>query len=495
LDILLINPPWLTKDGTIWHGVQSTSPPLGLLHVAAYAEQQGRAVHVLDANAEQLGLEDIGRVIRRHRPAWVGLTAVTAQIGPAHRVAEIVKKAAPDSKVVIGGAHATALPDEVLQDLHVDYVIRGEGELSFLALVDGQPRDGIGGLTYRGDRPGSPVCHNPEDEPISDLDALPPPAYHLIRFDRYKPAVGAYRRLPALAMTVTRGCPGKCTFCSSAQTPLRTHSAERIVDQLEQLQRRYGIREVSFYDDTFTVFKKNVSRLCDLMVARRLDLTWSCFARTDCVSASLLAKMKLAGCHQILFGIESADPRILENIRKPIDIGRTQRAVRLVREAGIEVRAAFMFGNPGETVESLHRTIAFAKRLDPDIAVFNMTTPYPGTQMFDWAKRHGYLRTLDWNDYDLANAVMELPTISSVQLNRLYKVAYRSFYLRPSYLLRRLLRLRSPADVKVSVQALRSILSVRGTAPRRTGRQSLRDSRDVRSWAPSTNPGAVEVCT
>ncbi len=495
LDILLINPPWLTKDGTIWHGVQSTSPPLGLLYVAAYAEHRGRSVHVMDANAEQLGLEDMERFVRRHRPAWVGLTAVTAQIMPAHRVVGMIKRASPESKVVIGGVHATALPDEVLQDLHVDYVIRGEGEESLVELVEGRPLESIGGLSYRSDEAGSPILHNPQSEPIADLDSMPPPAYHLIRFELYKPAVGAYRRLPALSITVTRGCPGKCTFCNSAETPLRTRSAERIVEEMEGLQERYGIREVSFYDDTFTIFKQNVARMCDLMVERGLDLTWSCFARTDCVSKSLLSKMKRAGCHQILFGIESADPQILKNIRKPIDIERTERAVRMVKEAGIEVRAAFMFGNPGETVESLRRTIEFAKRLDADISVFNITTPYPGTQMFDWARRNGYLRTLDWREYDLANSVMDLPTISNDELNRLYKVAYRSFYLRPGYLLRRFLRMRSMSDVKVNLQALRSILSVRGTAPRRTDRRRMWDSKASGQWAPSAAPSTMEICT
>ncbi len=490
MDILLINPPWLTKDGNIWHGVKSTSPPLGLLYVAAFAEDRGRSVHVMDVNAERLHFEDIERFVLLHQPQWVAFTAVTAQILNTHRIAGIAKRVSPESKIVVGGVHATALPDEVLQDINIDFVIRGEGEESFFALVDGRPRETIEGLSYRCDNRLQPIAHNAQGEPIQNLDSLPTPAYHLIHFALYKPAVGAYMRLPAINMTMTRGCPGKCTFCNSAETALRTRSPEHIVDEIQKLQAAYGIREVSFYDDTFTIYKQNVARLCDLIVEQRIDLTWSCFARTDCISPPLLTKMKQAGCHQILFGIESADPAILETIRKPIDIEQTRKAVRMVQEAGIEVRAAFMFGNPGETVASMRRTIDFAKDLDPDIAIFNITTPYPGTKMFTWAKENGYLRTLDWNDYDLANSVMQLPTVSAEEINRMYKTAYREFFFRPGFLLRRLLRMRSLGDIKMNLQALRSIMFVRGTAlsssakARSVSRDGVRGERRAAGFSP-----------
>ncbi len=492
MDILLINPPWQTKDGNIWHGVRSTSPPLGLLYVAAYAEQGGRSIHVMDVNAERLAFEDIEAFVRTHQPRWVGLTAVTAQITSTYRIAGIVKRVSPDSTVVVGGVHAAAMPDEVLSNETIDFVIRGEGEKPFFALVEGESPESIDGLSYRNDNPLQPIAHNAMGEPIDNLDSLPHPAYHLIRFDLYKPAVGAYRRLPAANMTMTRGCPGKCTFCNSAETALRTRSAKHIVDEIQLLQARYGIREVSFYDDTFTIFKQNVAQLCDLIVERGIDITWSCFARTDCVSPSLLTKMRNAGCHQILFGIESADPEILETIRKPIDIDLTRKAVRMVQDAGIAVRAAFMFGNPKETVQSLRRTIDFAKELNPDIAVFNITTPYPGTQMFEWARQNGYLRTLDWENFDLANSVLDLPTISVDQIDRMYRVAYREFYFRPAYLLRRLLTIRSPRDLVANIQALWSILFVRSTGPR--ARTSLEGPSESQAASRSRTAAAAEVC-
>ncbi|MEK6677554.1 MAG: radical SAM protein [Planctomycetota bacterium] len=489
MDILLINPPWVTRDGNIWHGVKSTSPPLGLLYVAAYAESVGKIVGVMDVNAERLTLDDIGHFVEKHHPAFVGFTAVTAQIGSTHQIATRIKQVSPETKIVVGGVHATAMPDDVLKDDNIDYVIRGEGEKPFAALIQGAVLESVGGLCYRSGNPLQPIRQNRPDEPIQDLDSLPTPAYHLIRFDLYKPAIGAYRRLPSVNMTMTRGCPGKCTFCNSAETALRTRTPEHIVDEIQRLQTKYGVREVSFYDDTFTIYKQQVARFCDLIVERGIDLTWSCFARTDCVSPQLLEKMKSAGCHQILFGLESADEEILKSIRKPINIELTRKAVNMVQEAGIAVRAAFMFGNPGETIESMRCTIDFAKSLDPDIALFNITTPYPGTQMFEWAKQLGHLRTLDWGEYDLGNAVMDLPSVTSEGINRMYRTAYREFYFRPRYIVRRLKTVKTWEDVRVNWQAMRSIFFVRSTG--RTGPNSKDPSGADRDWIPEP---VAEAC-
>ncbi len=463
MDALLVVPPWVARNGHLSKGTGGVWPPLGLLYVASFAESKGHRIHLMDAIAEELTFEDIESFIRKHRPSFVGITSVTTQISSACRVASIVKRASPGSPVVIGGPHASAVPDDVLKDTNVDYVVRGEGEYSFSELIAGKPIETINGLSYRSNGPDGDIVHNAPGEPIMDLDSLPMPAYHLTQFDLYKPSVGAYKRLPAIAMITTRGCPGKCIFCTSAGTTLRTRTADKIVAEIEHLQAEYDIREVNFYDDTFTMFRKNVARFCDLIVERGIDLTWSCFARVDCVNESLLAKMRAAGCHQILYGIESADPEMLKNIRKPIDLDRTRQTVRLTQAAGIDVRATFMFGNPGETVESMRRTIDFAKELGPDLVMFNILVPLPGTEIHEWAKKKGYLRTQNWQDYDAANVMVELPTVASDEINRMYRTAYREFYFRPRYMLRRLKRLRSLEDIKMSFRALCSLLAVRSS--------------------------------
>ncbi|MBF0181385.1 MAG: radical SAM protein [Magnetococcales bacterium] len=168
------------------------------------------------------------------------------------------------------------------------------------------------------------------------------PAFHLVDLKRYRPAVGAYRRLPAINMATTRGCPGKCTFCNSASIPLRKRSAESIVAEMRHLIQRYGIREIAFYDDTFTVFPSNIKKLSNLIREHDLDIGFSCFARVDCVTADMLDDLKRAGCHQVMFGVESGSMEILRTIRKPIATEKTRLAVEMAKKAGLTVRCTFI---------------------------------------------------------------------------------------------------------------------------------------------------------
>lgn len=319
-------------------------PPLGLLSIAAFLESRGMKVAVLDVHIEKLSASELAERIRKCRPRIVGITVMTATAVAAHKVAVVAKEACPDCLVVMGGVHAEAMPDEALRNSRVDLVVRGDGEQTLWRIASGEPPQTIEGVSYRS---GDAILHNPPAEVVMDLDSLPFPAYHLVPMEKYYPAIGAYKRLPAINMLMTRGCPGKCTFCNSAETTLRSRSAANIVREIEQLKKRYGIREVQFYDDTFTINKRNVFEFCRLMVERKVDVTWNAFARTDCFSDKMAKAMKEAGCHQVLFGVESGEEEMLRNIEKPIDLDRTRKAVEIARDAGLEVRAAFIFGGMG----------------------------------------------------------------------------------------------------------------------------------------------------
>jgi radical SAM superfamily enzyme YgiQ (UPF0313 family) len=349
------------------------------------------------------------------------------------------------------------LPDEVLLDRNIDYCIRGEGEETLFELVDGKKPPKILGLSYRED---GRVVHNPPRPPIQDLDTLPQPAYHLLPMDRYHPALGSYKRLPAISMMATRGCPGRCTFCYGDMfgRRIRSRSPNKLIEDIRYLVERYGIREVQFYDDTFTSVRRNVLEFSTLLLKDGLNLSWSSFARVDTVDKEMLKVMKEAGCHQILYGIESGDEGILKNINKGTTLDEAREAVRLTKEAGIEVRAAFMLGSPGETEESIKRTMRFAVELEPDLAIFNITTPYPGTRMFSWAEENGYLLTRDWRVYDLSHMVMRLPTIAPSKVEEYYHKAHRLFYLRIGFILGRLLRIQSLKDLWMNLKSLYGIL-------------------------------------
>ena len=434
--VCLINPPWFTKQGNIWHSVRSTMPPLGLLYLASFLEKERIDIEVIDFQASFKSWEDVERIIKYRQYDFYGITSTTAIINNAYRVSRIIKTYHPEAKIIFGGVHVTALPEEALANKEIDFVVRGEGEETLLRLVKGDPLQAISGLSYRKDKS---IIHNKPDGLVEDLDDLTFPAFHKINLKLYHPAVGSYKRLPAINMLTTRGCIGKCSFCNSAHIPLRVRSADNIFQEMKMLYEKYGIREISFYDDIFTVQPKNIEQLCDLLIGHKIDLTWSCFARTDCVTPPLLKKMKAAGCHQIMYGIETASSQILQKINKGIDQSKNKTAIELTKEAGIEVRCTFMFGNPGETVETLDDTIRYSIELDPDIALYNITTPYPGTAMFDWAKNNGYLMHQRWDDYDLGNPVMSLPTVLTPLVKKKYKEAFKKFYLRPRFIIKKII--------------------------------------------------------
>lgn len=467
-DVLLINPPWLSKDENIWNGVKSAMPPLGLLSIAAYVESKGYCVRVIDVHIEKFTAGELVEKLKVAQPKFVGMGVMTATSNAANQIARIVKNTVPDCTVVFGGVHPEAMPAETLCNSGVDIVVRGDGEETFLSILQGEPLDTIRGISYRR---GTTVVHNPSVTVEMNLDKYPFPAYHLVPMDKYYPAIGAYKRLPAINMLMTRGCPGKCTFCNSAMTTLRTRSAESVVEEIEYLSQTYGIREIQFYDDTFTVLKKNVMRFCELMAAKNLNVSWAAFVRADCFNEEMARAMKKGGCHQVLIGVESGSDIILKNIRKPIDREKTADAIKIARAAGLESRASFIFGSMGETVETMQETLDFSMQLDPDIAQYNVCTPYPGTQMYRWAKENRYLVSEEWGDFELSTFMMRLPTCTDQDVYRYYKNAHKQFYMRPKMILRRMRKVSRLSHIRDLIHAffyivLRKKLGTRGEVRR-----------------------------
>lgn len=460
--VLLVNPPWdLSDTGNAWRSVNSVMPPLGLAWLAAVLEADGHTVRILDTQAEPQDLEAIAGAARA-APGWdwIGITATTPLISNALRIAERIRTDLPDTRLVLGGVHPTVRPEETLEHSAVDVVVRGEGEMTALALCRDQPLAAIEGISWRND--AGEVIHNPDRPYIEDLDSLPLPAYHLLPMQAYRPAAGAARRLPAVSVLATRGCPAACSFChNSFGRRLRVRSGDAVAGEVALLQRDYGIREVCFYDDTFTAKRREVQAFCEGIRQRGLDLTWSCFSRVDTFHEETFRLMKEAGCHQVMYGVETNDPQILANLNKRVKPERAAEVIRATRRIGITVRAAFMLGSPGETEETLAANIRYAIELEPDIAIFNITTPYPGTEMFRWAEENGYLLTTNWDDYDLSQPVMRLPTVSTETVQAYYKRAYRRFYWRPAYILKRLVRMLDPVEFISTLRAATLFLRLR----------------------------------
>ncbi|NQT22670.1 MAG: cobalamin B12-binding domain-containing protein [Candidatus Omnitrophica bacterium] len=479
MSILLVNPPRIIEKGNIWKKIDRALPPLGLACIASYLERNAQNVHILDLQAEQMNPDQYKHKIREIRPDFIGITSTTVEIKGALNIAKLSKEILPETKIVFGGAHPSILPDEVLSDSHVDFVIRGEGERTLHELMTGFKNiDNIKGLSYK---LNGVIKHNPSRLVIENLDEMPMPAYQLLPMDKYKPSLGNYKRLPAISMIANRGCPGRCTFCYTGISgkKIRTRSASKLIDEIQMLQKDYGIREISFYDDTFTALQKNITEFCERMIKENIDITWSCMSRVDFVNEKMLRLMKKAGCHQIGYGLESASPEILKNIGKSTSLIRIREAVRLTKKAGINVRAMFMLGNPGETEETLEQTINFALGINPDIVIFNITTPLPGTEMYNWAKKNGYLLNVSWDKFDLANVVMRLPTVSSETIMKSYHYAYKRFYMRPAYIMNCLFKMRSLSDLKNNVRTFVSLLSFNAER-----RKDLGDNNVVNTIAP-----------
>lgn len=439
---LLINPSRIIHEQNIWSAVNAVTPPLGLATLAAVLERDGHQADILDMAALELSVQDLPAAV----PApvdYVGITATTPEIGSAIELAAAIRARHPGARILMGGVHPTIFHRELVADGACDIVVRGEGEQTILDIANGVAPETIPNMTWRS--ASGEVVVNPSADRFVDLNDLPFPAFAKLPVDRYRSALGAAKRSPSIGVITSRGCPGTCTFCFSGMfgKRIRFMSAERILALIEHLTDAFGIREISFYDDTFTAYKRRVEELCNGLLGRRMKISWSCFARVDSVSPELLKLMGRAGCHQVMYGFESADEAVLNSINKRVKFSTYDTVVRWTREAGIDVRGAFMLGSPGETTESLQKTIDYSKRLGIQFAIYNITTPFPGTVLHDQMAAQGYLKHRDWVQYDLAHAVMELPTVPPQEIERYYLKAYREFYMRLPYIAGRIAALRT----------------------------------------------------
>jgi anaerobic magnesium-protoporphyrin IX monomethyl ester cyclase len=476
-DILFIYPPFTVKerygDRPIGR-VGGHLPPLGLAQLAAFIRERGFTVELLDAVALDLSVEQVLERVKEMRPRTVGLTALTSSFHRAVAVASQIREAFPDILTAVGGPHVSAVPETVMTEHDCfDLLVCGEGEFTLLEIMECYRNKGYNRSKLLGDaevlktidsivfRDNDKLVQTALRQFITDLDMLPFPARDLLPMERYIPLPNQYRRLPVVHMTATRGCPHACSFCSASAVfgrRIRRLSAKRLMEEIEHSVRSYHAREISFWDDTMTLDRQWMVELCDALLQSGLDLTWTCYARVDTVDPPLLAKMKAAGCFNIFYGFESGSQDLLDLVDKRIRVEDSIRACRWTREAGIEVRGSFMLGLPGETPALARRTISFALALDPDYAQFSLTTPYPGTRLFEQAERFGRLST-NFSDYHGWKAVfVPYGYQSPEELRAMERLAMIRFYFRPRYWLRTLGKLRTRQDLHRVLKGFRMAL-------------------------------------
>lgn len=426
-----------------------TNPSLGLAYMGAVSERSGHEVKVLDMEIDNTTLET---VIKGWQPDIFGITANTPQIKAAWEAAAEIK-AWSDNPVVIGGPHASIMPEETLRKGTVDVVVRGEGEETWdeLCSVVTNKGDlaGVSGISFR-TKDGS-ISHNSNRPSIQNLDTLPFPAYHLFQMDRYTSlqptldqSTGSIR---SFSLMTSRGCPYRCTYCSQSIFPSRwrPRSAEHVVEEWKHLVLDLGATEIGILDDSFNIDKRRAMAICDGIIENQLNhVPWLLIngMRANLADLELLRKMKAAGCKRVAFGVESGSQQILDGIEKKLSLDEVREAFKNARKAGLETIGFFMIGLPGDTEETMEETIRFAIELDPLVANFSMTTPFPGTSLYEMARTRGRLLMDGWEDYVFfeGKARYEMDNVTAELAERKWHEAYRRFYIRPSRMLRTLAR-------------------------------------------------------
>lgn len=457
IPVLVLNPPFLpkfsrpqrspavTKSGTLYF-------PLFLAQAVAVLEREGFPVLFLDAPAAGLDTPAVCERARKARPVLAVLDTSTPSIAADIAAAAALKQAVPGLFTVLVGPHASALPNEVLEDAMgaVDAVARREYDLTILELArlldTGPPTrtrlETVAGLSFLA--AGIPV-HNPDRPYIEDLDILPPvaPVYerHLDINHYFNPNA----KPPMVTLATSRGCPFRCSFCLHPQTltgrAARYRSIDAVLDEVAWCLDAFpGLRTVFFEDDTLTADKARCLSFCQAIGERGLRFEWTANSRAD-LDADLLTAMRRAGCRQVCVGFESADPTALGSMKKGLSTERMRRFMADARKAGIKVHGCFIFGFPGDTRESIRRTVDFAISLGPDTAQFYPVMVYPGTEAYAEYARRGFIVTDDFRDWvtleGLHNCVVRNETLYPAELVRLCDQARRRFYLRPSFLAKR----------------------------------------------------------
>jgi anaerobic magnesium-protoporphyrin IX monomethyl ester cyclase len=469
MKVLLIQPPEFhmitTNVPSVVDEESGAYPPLGLLYVASFLEEHtSHEVEILDTLLDHLSFAQIEEEIRKRKPDVVGIQAMTFTVIDATLTAKVVKKVDPNIPVIFGGPHVFIYPHETLKIPEVDYIVIGEGEETFTNLVQALDEDQdlstVNGIGYR---QNGEVKITPMVPLHTDLDAMPMPARHLIPQHRYYSVLA--KETPITTMMTSRGCPMQCIFCDRPHLgkQFRYRSPKSVVDEMEACQKM-GIKEIFVYDDTFTIRRDRVLEICRQKIERGIDIHWDVRAHINTISDPVLDALAAAGCTRIHYGVESGTEEITKVIKKGIDLNKTREVFKKTKERGITTLGYFMIGNPTETREQAIETIEYARRLHADFIHLSVATPFPATELYRLGFKTGLYKTDYWREFAKNPTEEFKPKLWEEVMDRdelvnLMQYGYKRFYMRPSYLLKRVLELRSWSEFKRKAKAGVRLLS------------------------------------
>ena len=417
MKILLIQPPWYG-----FQHIVSRSIYLGLGYLAGALEHAGHEVmilhgevffHDLPDTPEELLIDQetyrknfrddhpvfaaIADAAKQYAPDVIGISFMTPNSASAYYLAKHLKAHIPDIPLIAGGFHPTLVPEEPLAKGGFDYVVRGEGELTIVELIHALQEksdcSAIAGISYTMN--GS-IVHTPPRPYIQDLNAMPFPAFPILQ------NVNRQNDLYSGIIT-SRGCPFACNYCASNvmwSRKVRYRTPENVIEEITRRHERSGITHIRFHDDTFTLNRQYVEELCTKMLALDFRIQWMCDTRGDTLDVPLLQLMKQAGCTLMNIGLESGSAKIQQQIKKNMNTQTVAQAVKLARKAGIHTLVYFMVGFPNETEEDIRESLDAMKTIRPDHVIWSILTPYPGTEVWDFGVKHGYIPAdPDWGTF------------------------------------------------------------------------------------------------
>jgi len=424
MKVLLIQP-------SISSSIKRVFIPVGLAYLGSTLEEAGHKVKILYTFNSKKGIIDFKNELDKYDPDVVGISSTTIDIHVCLQLVNITKEQNPNCLTVLGGAHPTVCGKEILNQNHnVDVIVRGEGEVTLKELLEKKNKKdfvSVKGISFRFNKK---IIENPERKNIEDLDSLPFPAYHLLPMKEYI----NWRKLfnviefgktgsSYASITSSRGCPFNCTFCSSRRmwgNKWRIRSPENVIEELKILRYKYKKKYIYFIDDTATIDKKRMSKICQLIRKEDIDISWECSTRVDLFDKNLAKELKKSGCVNIYLGLESGVQETLDFVCKGIKVEDSIRAVKIAKDAGLTIESNFIIGVPGETKEKINKTISFVKKIDIEYPSFTILTPYPGTKIYEYAEKNNLLLTKDWSKYNLTGSVMKVPGITEKELKALY---------------------------------------------------------------------------
>ncbi len=413
VDLLLVNPGNRLEQFANLNELATVAQPLGIAMIASYVRQRGFTVQIIDAEAEFWTPERTVEEIEKYEPLLIGLTAFTTKMTSAGKILRLIKDRMPTVKTVIGGHHASAIPERTLREEVVDFVIKGEGFYPITRLLQElkmRTNDfRVPGLWWKR---GNFVIRTDKDRAlgIKDLDTLPLASWDLLPMNKYRAhhwqTWGDSFDLSGFAVLYTSlGCPFNCDYCSVnvvyGEHSTRYRSPESVVKEMELLVNKYGVKYIEIIDDTFTLTPYKVEALCNEIIAHDLGkkVKMWCFARADRVTPWLMQRMKLAGIEWVFMGFESGSDLVLQGVNKHQTVKKIKEAVDIVHNAGINIGGNYVFGLPNDTKETMQQTFELAKELNTEYANFFETMAYPGTKLYEVARCKGYPLPERWGQY------------------------------------------------------------------------------------------------